>query len=78
MPLVRAEYRGLVRRVAAHSNQGRNEWGSRGTIPRASNLYGEPNSPNNVTSTSLQYICFRKTSGLNMGVLNLLLAPGPI
>jgi len=33
MPLVRAEYYGLLRRVAARSNQGRNDWGARVTKP---------------------------------------------
>jgi len=28
--------------------------------------------------SSIQYICFRKISGSNMGAPNLLLAPGPI
>jgi len=28
--------------------------------------------------SSIQYICFRKTSGSNMGAPNLLLAPGAI
>ena len=38
VPLVRAVYHDLLRRVASRSNQGRNE-GARGTIPRAPNLY---------------------------------------
>ena len=42
-------------------------------------IVGAPKSPNNVTSiSSIQYICFRKNSGSNMGALNLLLAPGTI
>jgi len=34
MPLVRAEYHCLLRRVAAHRNQGRNDGGARGTFPK--------------------------------------------
>jgi len=85
MPLVRAASYGLLRRVAAHSNQGRNDGGARGTIPRAPTHYegaeslrGALKSPNNITSTSVQYICFQKPTGLNMGVPHLLLAPGSI
>jgi len=66
--------------------------GKGGAIPRAPNhsggteilrerqmIVGAPKSPNNVTSiSSIQYICFRKNSGSNMGALNLLLAPGTI
>ena len=38
------------------------------TIPRTPNHYGSLKSPNNVTRTSsIQCICFRKTSGSNMG-----------
>jgi len=51
------------------------------TIPRAPNhcvgvesLRRASKSPDNVTSTPIQYICFRKTSGSNMGAPNLLLA----
>jgi len=39
MSLVRAVYHDLLRRVAVRSNQGRNDEGSRGTIPRAPNHY---------------------------------------
>ena len=84
MPLVRAVYHDLLRRVAARSNQGRNdEWqgaqfpGRRITM-RAPNDCGTPKSPSNITRTSVQYICFRKTSGSNIGSPNLLLAPGAI
>ena len=49
MPLVRAVYHDLLRRVAAHSDQGRND-----------------------------DICFRKTSGSNIGAPSLLLALGAI
>ena len=38
-PLVKAEYHGLLRSVALRSNQGRNDGGARGTIPRALNHY---------------------------------------
>ena len=41
-------------------------------------IAGTPKNPNNVTRTSVQYICFRKTSGSNMGAPNLHLAPGAI
>jgi len=69
--------------------QGRNEEEQGGAIPRAPPLshYGDakslreaPTGPNDVTSTfsSVQYICFRKSSGSNMGAPNLLLAPGTI
>jgi len=82
MPLVRAVYHDLLRRVAARSNQGRNDGGKGAQFPgcritmRALNDCGAPKSPNNVTITSVQFICFRKTSGSNMGAPNLLLAPG--
>jgi len=40
---------------------------------------GRAKSPNNVIGTfAKQYICFRKTSGSNMGAPNSFLAPGPI
>jgi len=39
MPLVRAEYHGLLSRVAARSNQERNDGGETGIIPRAPNHY---------------------------------------
>ena len=69
----------LLRRVAARSNQGRNDGGQGAQFPgrrvtmRALNDNGAPKIPNNVTSTSVQCICFRKTSGSNMGAPNLLL-----
>jgi len=51
------------------------------TIPQAANHCGcaellrkASKSPDNVTSTPIEYICFRKTSGSNMGAPNLLLA----
>jgi len=63
--------------------QGRNDRGQGAQFPRrrtmkAPNDCGAPKSPNNVTRTSVQYICFRKTSGSNIGAPNLLLAPGAI
>ena len=56
------------------------------TIPWGSNHYGGTDSlrgaPNVPTMSqllsSIQYICFRRTSGSNMGAPNLLLAPGAI
>jgi len=67
-------------------DQGRNNGGQEGTIPWASNHYGGAESvrgPQKVPKmsqvlSSIQYICFRKTSGSNMGAPNLLLAPGAI
>ena len=55
------------------------------TIPRRPNHYGGTDSlrgaPNVPTMSqvlsSIQYICFRKTSGSNMGTPKLLLAPEP-
>jgi len=66
--------------------QRRNEGGKMGAIPRVPNHYGgaeslqwAPKNLNNVASTfSMQYICFRKISGSNMGAPNLLLAPGAV
>jgi len=84
MPLVRAVYHDLLRHVAARSNQGRNDRGQGAQFPgrritmRALNDCGAPKSPNNVTRTSVQYICFRKTSGSKIGAPNLLLASGAI
>jgi len=54
------------------SYQGRNEGGQAGTIPRV------PKGPNTVTSTSIQWNCFRKTSASNMGAPNLLYVPDAI
>jgi len=82
MPLVRAVYHDLLRRVAVRSNQGHNDGGQGAQLPgrritmRAPNDCGAPKSPSNITKTSVQYICFRKTSGSNIGAPNLLLAPG--
>jgi len=78
MPLVSVVYHDLLRRVAEHSNQGRNEGGQRAQFPGRRITMKAPKSPNNVTSTSVQHICFRKTSGSNMAAPNLLLAPGAI
>ena len=63
--------------------QGCNE---RDTIPRAPNRCGAPNDYGwlqNVATmsqvlSSIQYICFRKTLGSNMGAPNFLLVPGAI
>jgi len=84
MPLVRAVYRDFLRRVAARSNQGRNDGGQGAQFPerritmRALNDCGARKSPNNVTRTSVQCICFRKTSDSKIGAPNLLLGPGAI
>ena len=84
MPLVRVVYHDLLRRVAACSNQGRNDGGQGPQFPgrqitmRAPNDCGAPKGPNNATRTSVQYICFRKTSGSNTVAPNLLPAPGAI
>jgi len=79
--------------VRRGSAQGRNEGGNGGTIPRAPNHYGGAESlrgaPNDCglrqkvptvsqVLSSMEYICFRKTSGSNMGTPNLLLALGAI
>jgi len=78
MPLFRAVYHDLLRRVAEHSNQGRNEGGQGAQFPGRRITMKATKSPNNVTSTSVQHICFRKTSGSNMRARKLLLAPGAI
>jgi len=84
MPLVRAVYHDLLRRVAACGNQGRNDGGQGAQFPgpritmRAMNDCGAPKSPSNVTRTSVQNICLRKTSGSNTGAPNLPLGPGAI
>jgi len=84
MPLARAVYHDFLRRVAARSNQGRNDGEQGAQFPkrritmRALNDCGARKSPNNVTRISMQYICFRKTSGSKIGAPNLLLAPGAI
>ena len=56
------------------------------TIPRGPNHYGGtdslPGAPNvpamSQVLSSIQYTCFKKTSGSNMETPNLLLAPGAI
>jgi len=78
MPLVRAVYHDLLRRVAARLKQGRNDGGQGARLPGHQITLRAPKNPNNVTRTSVQYICFRKTSGLNRGTPNLLLASGAI
>jgi len=61
MPLVRAEYHSLLRRVTTRRNQGRNHGGQRAQYPRrritegAEWLREAPKSPNNVTSTAMKY-----------------------
>ena len=77
MPLVRAVYHDLLRSVAERSNQGRNDGGQGARFLGHQTTMKAPKSPNNVTSTSVQYICFRKTSGSKMVVPNLLLAQAP-
>jgi len=84
MLLARAVYHDLLRRVAALSSQGRNDGGQGAQFPwrritmRAPNDCGASKSPNNVTRTSVQYICLRKASGLNIGAPNLPLAPSSL
>jgi len=84
MPLVRAVYHDLLRRGTARSNQGRIDGGQAAQLPRRRitmrvlNDCGAPKSPNYVTRTSVQYVCFRKTSGSNIGAPNSLLALGAI
>jgi len=78
MPLVRAVYHDLLRCVAERNNHVRNDGGPGAQFPGRRITTRAPKSPKNVTSTSVQYICFRKASGPNMGVPNLLLALGAI
>jgi len=78
MPLVKAVYHDLLRRVAARSNQERNDGGQGAPFPGRQITMRAPKCPDNVTRTSVQYICFRKTSGSNTGASNLLHAPGAI
>ena len=60
MPLVRAVYYDLLRRVAARSNQGRNDGGQGAQLPgrritmTPPNDCGAPKSPKNVTRISVQ------------------------
>jgi len=64
----------------------RDQQGQGGIIPQAPNhcgrcrmAVGEWKSPNNVIKiSSMQYIHFQKTTGLNLGAPNLLLASGAI
>jgi len=62
-----------------HMN-GRNEGGQGRAIPRVPNDCGGHRKVPTMSHvlSSIQYICFRKTSGSNMGTPNLLLAPGAI
>jgi len=78
MPLVRAVCHDLLGRVAACSNQGRSDGGQGARFPGRQIPMRAPKSPNNVTRTSVQYICFRMSSGSNTGAPNLLLATGAI
>ena len=59
--------------------QGCNEGASGHNSPGAESLRGRREVPTILQVSSLvQYICFRKNSGSNMGAPNLLLAPGVI
>jgi len=60
--------------------RGVTRWGQGGAIPRAPNHCGRRRKVPTMSQvlSSMQYICFRKTSGSNMGAPNLLLAPGAI
>jgi len=78
IPVVKGVYNDLLRCVAERSNQGHNAGGHGAQFHGRRITRRAPKSPNNATSTSVQYICFRKTSCLNMGEPNLLLAPGVI
>ena len=80
MHLVSVEYHGLLKRLAGRSNQGRNDGGQEGKIPRVRIATKAPNDCGGcrkvlTRSQVLQCICFWKTSGLYMGAPNLLLAP---
>ena len=77
MPLVGAVHHDLLRCVAARSNQGRNGVGQGTRFPGLQITMRAPKSRNNVTRTSVQCICFRKSSGSNTGAPNVLLAPAP-
>jgi len=85
MPLVRAVYHDLLRRVPARSTQGRNDEGKGHNFPGAESLWGrlmiagrQKIPTMSQVHSSIQYICFRKISGSNMGAPNLHLAPGAI
>jgi len=68
--------------ISGSCRQGRNEGGKGDTIPRMPNHYGDPESLRrrrkvptiSQVLSSMQYICFRKTSGSNIWAPNLLLA----
>ena len=59
--------------------QERNEGGKRALFPGSRITMGAPKIPTiSQVLSSIQYICFRKTSVSNMGTPKLLLAPGTI
>ena len=63
-------------------NQGRNDGGNGGTIPRAPNHYGGAESLRGAPKKSqvnslIQYIYFRNNSDSNIGALNVLFDPAP-
>jgi len=62
------------------SKQGRNEGGKGVTIPREPNHCRRRRKGPTMSQevSSIQYICYQKMSGSNMGAPNLLLAPGAI
>jgi len=60
--------------IAQH--QRRNECGKGEYSPDAVSLQGAKTHNNAISTFSKQYICFRKTSGSNMGAPNLFLVPG--
>jgi len=59
-------------------NKGVTSGGKRGTIPRTPNHCGGRRKVPTLSQVlySIQFICFRKTLGTNMGAPNLLLATG--
>jgi len=78
---------GWISRVVTRGQGGRNSMGTKSLWARWSNagdaerLWGRQKVPTmSQALSSIQYICFRKTSGSNMGAPNLLLllAPGAI
>ena len=80
MPLVKAEYYGLLRRVAARSNQGRNE-GARGAqLPGRRITAGGVEKSHQCQNYFLQYNIFasERSQVRTWGAPNLLLAPAAI